>query len=450
MANRGFLQAIASLQLVSSKVAWEADRRRFVRVALLVTAVLYSIGFVVAWWGDVLQQMSTLTIGASASAAILLWLLVILGGLVPYTLQAIVFVTGLWLLGLQNLLQTGFVGQAVLTLFLFVIMVFALFDLREALAALAWAMLTIGIVGWLVSSGRYAFDVQMEAVALAMPSVLLVVLRFAGIAALLLLFSMRVVTSTRRALREQQELTARHGRERQQMARQVAERTRTLRVAAEISRLLSTARDRRRMQAALVDLVQEAYDYYHVELYRLSEDGAHLRLVAATGTPGKVMLAQQVTVPLGSGIAGEAAATATTVLQPVVAQSSSWRPNPLLPETRAETAVPVFVDRALWGVIDVQRRRAGSLGDRDTAFLESVARQLGIALRNITRLESARHLAERETLLRQIGDQIQLASDPETLLKVVSRELAVVLQAQRVAITAEIGAVGDPPEAPHA
>ncbi len=450
MASSGFLRTALNLRLISGQAAWQEDRRRFVRWALLVTAVLFSAGLFFAWWSGVLPQVPELTLWASVAAALLLWLLVVLGAVVPYALQAVVFLFGLWLLALQNLLQTGFVGHSVVTLFLFVIMTFALFDLREALVALAAAVLTLSVVGWLIASGRFVLGAQLEVGIVATPSVPLVVLRFGGVAVLLMLLGARVVTSTRRALREQQELTARRSRERQQMARQVADRTRTLRVAAQISRLLSTAQDRRRMQLALVDLIQEAYDYYHVELYRLAEDGAHLRLVAATGTSGKVMVAQQVTVPLGSGIAGEAAATATAVLQPVVAQSRTWRPNPLLPETRAETAVPVFVDGALWGVIDVQRRRAGSLGDRDTAFLESVARQLGIALRNINRLESTRQRADRELLLQQIGEQIQLAPDADALLKVVSRELAVGLQPGRVIVSADVAMAGKAPEVPDA
>lgn len=446
MANNDFLQTVLNLRLISGQPIWQEDRRRFVRWALLVTAVLFSAGLFIAWWSGVLPQVRNLTIWASVAAVLLLWLLVVLGGVVPYALQAVVFLVGLWLVALQNLLQTGLVGQSVVTLFLFVIMTFALFDLREAIVALITAVLTLSVVGWLISSGRYVLGAQTATGIVAMPSVLLVVLRFAGVAVILMLFSARVVTSTRRALREQQELTTRHSRERRQMARQVADRTRTLRVAAEISRLLSTAHDRRRMQVALVDLIQEAYDYYHVELYRLAEDGAYLRLVAATGTSGKVMVAQQVTVSLGSGIAGEAAALATAVLQPVVAQSRTWRPNPLLPETRAEAAVPVFVDGVLWGVIDAQRRRAGSLSDRDTAFLESVARQLGIALRNINRLESTRQRADRELLLQQIGDRIQLAPDADTLLKVVSRDLAAALQPQRVVVSADIETAGKTPE----
>jgi ABC-type sugar transport system substrate-binding protein len=62
--------------------------------------------------------------------------------------------------------------------------------------------------------------------------------------------------------------------------------------------------------------------------------------------------------------------------------AEGWLPNPLLPKTRAEMAVPIAIGGQVLGVLDVQHSVAGSLTPEDVNLLQSIADQVAIGLQN--------------------------------------------------------------------
>jgi GAF domain-containing protein len=65
-----------------------------------------------------------------------------------------------------------------------------------------------------------------------------------------------------------------------------------------------------------------------------------------------------------------------------VHKSPDWLPNPLLPDTQAEIAVPIISQGKLVGVLDVQENRVAGLDDSDADLLQFLAHQVAIALQN--------------------------------------------------------------------
>ncbi|MEZ4644078.1 MAG: GAF domain-containing protein [Chloroflexota bacterium] len=84
--------------------------------------------------------------------------------------------------------------------------------------------------------------------------------------------------------------------------------------------------------------IQSAFDYYHVHIYLVDEANEQLLMVGGTGEAGQTMLTQGHKIEVGKGLVGRAAATNTPVFVPDVTQDRQWLPNPLLPDTKAETA----------------------------------------------------------------------------------------------------------------
>ncbi|MBN1218559.1 MAG: substrate-binding domain-containing protein [Anaerolineae bacterium] len=62
--------------------------------------------------------------------------------------------------------------------------------------------------------------------------------------------------------------------------------------------------------------------------------------------------------------------------------AEGWLPNPLLPETRAEMAVPISIGEQVLGVLDVQDNIVGSLQQEEVNLLQSIADQVAVGLHN--------------------------------------------------------------------
>jgi GAF domain-containing protein len=78
-----------------------------------------------------------------------------------------------------------------------------------------------------------------------------------------------------------------------------------------------------------------------------------------------------------------------------VRQTPDWLPNPLLPETYSEMAVPITLEGKVVGVLDVQQNQVAGLDEGDAALLRSLANQVAIAINN------ARLFEEVETALAE-------------------------------------------------
>jgi GAF domain-containing protein len=191
----------------------------------------------------------------------------------------------------------------------------------------------------------------------------------------------------------------------------------------------------------VVTLVQEKFGYYHAHIYMLQNitmpgqtrpSETYLVMQEGTGDAGRQMKLRNHRIPLVAeqSLVARAARSGEAVLVPDVSQTPSWLPNPLLPQTKAELAVPIKLGGTVLGVLDVQNNTVGSLGEEDHLLLIGLCGQIAVAINSRqTETEREQLLAEveqrayREQMIREITEKMRSASSLEELLRVTAREL---------------------------
>jgi putative methionine-R-sulfoxide reductase with GAF domain len=215
---------------------------------------------------------------------------------------------------------------------------------------------------------------------------------------------------------------------------ELAERNRALAASAEVSRRLSTLLDEAQLVREVVEQIQQAFGYYHAHIYLLDGPRENLVMAGGTGPAGAALLARGHALKPGRGLVGRAATTNAPVVVPDTALDPDWLPNPLLPDTRAEVAVPIAQGAEVLGVLDVQHNVVNGLKATDAELLQAIANQVAIALQNARSYARTRNAAEREALVNSISRKIQSAASLETVLDIAARELGQALNARSATV----------------
>jgi GAF domain-containing protein len=119
----------------------------------------------------------------------------------------------------------------------------------------------------------------------------------------------------------------------------------------------------------------------------------------------------------------------------------NFLPNPLLPKTRAEMAVPMLVSGKVIGVLDVQSEQVNRFTDTDVNIQTTLASQIAVALQNARSFTNAQKQAERETKLNLIAQKIQSTATIEEAMQIAARELGHALGKRQTLVALEPSAL---------
>ena len=156
-----------------------------------------------------------------------------------------------------------------------------------------------------------------------------------------------------------------------------------LAATAEIGRLVTSTLDLPTLFSRTVNLVRDRFGFYHAGIFITEETGFSAVLQAATGEAGAEMKSRAHSLPVGSrSIVGEVTETGRPVIVNDTRLSDVHKPNPLLPDTLAEAAIPLRIGSRIIGALDIQSTFANAFTENDIAVLQTLGDQVAIAIDN--------------------------------------------------------------------
>jgi PAS domain S-box-containing protein len=175
----------------------------------------------------------------------------------------------------------------------------------------------------------------------------------------------------------------------------LSRRNEYLAASAEIGKLVTSTLDLNAIFERSVNLVVERFGYYHAAIFMIDESGFNAYLEEATGAAGQKLKERRHYLPVGSkSTVGEATRSGEVVVVNNTTLSSLHKPNPLLPETKAETAIPLRVSNRIIGALDIQSTEVDAFSEDDIAILQLLTDQIAVGIDNARSYNMAQQAVE--------------------------------------------------------
>ena len=208
-----------------------------------------------------------------------------------------------------------------------------------------------------------------------------------------------------------------------------------IQTAAEIARDISSALNLDELLLKAVNLIQDRFNFYHAAIFLMDNTGSSAIIREATGEAGTQMKRTGHKLAVGSkSVVGFVAGQGESLILNDTEQDATHLPNPLLPHTRAEAAIPLKIGDRILGVLDMQSTVPFSFSSNDMNTLQILADQLAIAVNNTELFaETQEHLSQHR-LLHHITTSAASGTTLEESLASTVKGLQVTLGGDRVAI----------------
>ncbi|NPA06887.1 MAG: GAF domain-containing protein [Chloroflexi bacterium] len=189
--------------------------------------------------------------------------------------------------------------------------------------------------------------------------------------------------------------------------RRLQRRVRQIRAVSEIINALSEILDPEQLVWEVVDQIQAHFALYYVGIFTVDAEFEYAILQAGSGEAGRKMVQEGYRLPLGGT---SLVAWAITQRKMRVARDTKLDPghfpNPFLPYTRSEVAIPLIARGEILGAITIQSDRPNAFDEEDLRTLQTLANSVALALANaqlFQRFQS--QLREIEALHQRLFEQ---------------------------------------------
>lgn len=140
------------------------------------------------------------------------------------------------------------------------------------------------------------------------------------------------------------------------LEQRVADRTHDLELASEVGQTIAEkVGNISVMLTEATEMIRSRFNLYYTQVYLLDPSGQTITLRAGTGEAGRQLLQRGHHLLINSSsLNGRAVSEKKPVIVADTQKSGTFLPNPLLPNTRSEMAIPLLVGDKVLGVLDMQ------------------------------------------------------------------------------------------------
>ncbi len=182
-----------------------------------------------------------------------------------------------------------------------------------------------------------------------------------------------------------------------------------LQATADVGQVVSQILDLNELLDRAVSLISTRFQYYHVQIFMVNETRDQAHLVASTGEIGRQLLERGHQLSVGSqSVVGQVVLRGASVLVNNTDYDPVYYPNELLPDTRAELALPIRDGSQTIGVLDIQSTLSNAFSIGDLQALRILADLLATAIRNARLFkQQAQTMQENERLYRDTENNLR-------------------------------------------
>lgn len=217
---------------------------------------------------------------------------------------------------------------------------------------------------------------------------------------------------------------------------QTERRARQLETSAQVSQNAAQILNLDELLPKVVDLIKDSFGYDHVQVFLMDDKDDYAELVASTGEAGQQLLAIHHKLRKGSkSVIGQVTALGQAQIASDTADAAVvHHPNPYLPLTRSEMALPLIIKGRVVGALDVQSNQPNAFNEEDVRALTTLAAQISVAIDNATLYKTAQQQAENMGFLFNVTSTAISANTLEHSLFNVAEQLYQSLHASAIII----------------
>lgn len=211
-----------------------------------------------------------------------------------------------------------------------------------------------------------------------------------------------------------------------------------LKTVAEVGRKLTSILNLDELLTQVVELIRSSFGYYHAQIFLVEPGSDRATFRASSGHRlNEKWREEGRTARIGrEGIIGWVAQHGEALLANDVTREPRYIPDDprLLPDTRAELAVPLILEGVTVGVLDVQSSEPDAFDEGDSFILRTLADQVAVAVNSARAYEAQREEAWVTTVLLQVAEATSQASDMAGVLEAAVRVTVMLAGVESTAI----------------